>query len=189
MGRCSPSLRSHTVLSKVNPGIRRRNARYCLSCFSAMPASHGACSSCGYRNFPSDRRVYWNRNARIRALENLGKIVATMLGLGLMFWAPMTDGANFVSAGWCYAMFLVAIYVTCMTLGKLTRHLPAFDPRLIWTLSFGLAALLGLPWSLFGRSVGITLATLLLIATPTLITSAFRRWKDSLRGQTLLTAE
>lgn len=158
----------------------RRNANYCLKCFGEMPSSSGSCASCGFRNFPSDRRVYWNRNPRIMGLETILKALSVALGFVITLGIALGMTHMGTGAGWTIAMGIAFGYVLCMTASKLTRHLPSFQPLIVWGLAIPVFLCTGMPMVMFGESALVLVVSVLLTPAPFIIAACFHHWKTGL---------
>ena len=153
---------------------------YCLFCFHApLDAAH-RCPACDHVSLPAQRKVYWNLNPKLIALERQCKWIA--FWLYPFFFASqilMPKGGDIFQA-----MLIVCFLPLALSIGiwktatKLTRHEPYFRPHLVWGLSFaglGIALLYFRPAWAFAPF----LATALVI-----VACAFgERWKRRLTGR------
>lgn len=118
-------------------------ARYCLRCYAPSEAGSGAsskCGSCGFVTLAVDRRIYWNREPKLVAIETTLKVVVFLLTLATL--AVSVRGHFSMSAGYVVAGALVPAGVLWATASKLTRRMPLFRAGAFWIGIFvGLALL------------------------------------------------
>lgn len=108
-------------------------ARYCLRCYAPIEADSGAssrCAACGFVTLAVDRRIYWNREPKLVALESSLKVVVFVLTLVTL--AISVRGHFSISAGYVVAGALVPAGILWATASKLTRRMPLFRAGAFW---------------------------------------------------------
>lgn len=168
------------------PHTDRGNAKYCLKCFAPMSTSTGACPECEFSNIAIDRRIFWNKNPKILAIETTGKVSAVCVGLFFTFLTVFGFKHMGMGAGYALAMNVVFVYAVCLTFGKLSRHMPSFEPSKVWSGMFWILFVTMTPLAVVPNETatvkaGAMAACLLLAVLPLWWAKKFHGWKRHLQ--------